>query len=705
MGAYSPVTIQAPLVNTLKATTSMAAISISMTSRSTRSSRKQPLRLPIIAPKSSLMSPSPGSDVPTTKKVTIRQHRLRFPPRSRTGCWYLVKCDEVHPQCNQCARLGHVCDYRPRLCFRDDTRRVRERMLDVRTAGNVVWDPKLRTTNIPPTTCDLLPPFATLTSDEERERKAQASIPGTYHVVAVPESFSRLPEYMDETSEVDSGIGAMLEIGNGDNSQVEDGNWAYGPNVVVLKNFRSARRHLYSDRKSTPQSPESDPGSFSLSAPSVSELAPDYPGDGMPHMHQSPGSSPYEMLLLDHFRNFVCLQLVPQDGVFNIHGLDAAVFEHEASSFPPLYHAMMALSALSLVRQGGGQNIDASYYYNQVASSQGSLCNNEDFLSDAVYLTHFLLLIYEVVAAKPDGSNLWSHHVSRLLHLTLLRQSIPRAERFPGIAWWVCHVDLYSLLGGAGTGEFARAVLDNQLLLELQSLCYPVGPDGSPLMYSDASLPMIMRLYYDTFILAIRIGLLAVETRGAKGPYLNDYSRAQQQELKELREVLVRLWGHEEVGYLFQNQASLPLRSQNLLQQLAILFHTCVLFSSTSLWPGQRLEPGATPDEEVHHHAARILQIVSTMVERGREGDRRFTTFPIFLAGAVAPSSGLKMMALELLSNLEDHDIGYNSAATCQMLQVLFERQIQHSRRGGHALEIEWVEVLAEHGLQLVNYG
>lgn len=117
------------------------------------------------------------------------------------------------------------------------------------------------------------------------------------------------------------------------------------------------------------------------------------------------------------------------------------------------------------------------------------------------------------------------------------------------------------------------------------------------------------------------------------------------------------------------------------------------------------MEPGAASDEEVHHHAAQILQIVSAMIEKGREGDRRYTAFPIFLAGAVSPSSGLKMMALELLSNLEDHEIGYNAATTCQMLQVLFEQQIQHSRRGGHALEIEWVEVLAEHGLQLVNYG
>ena len=36
-----------------------------------------------------------------------------------------------------------------------------------------------------------------LTSDEDRERKAEHKIPGTYHVVANPDSFSSLEEYQD----------------------------------------------------------------------------------------------------------------------------------------------------------------------------------------------------------------------------------------------------------------------------------------------------------------------------------------------------------------------------------------------------------------------------------------------------------------------------------------------------------------------------
>jgi hypothetical protein len=44
---------------------------------------------------------------------------------------------------------------------------------------------------------DSLPPFSILTTDEERERKAEVSSPGTYHVVVNPNSFSGLPEYFD----------------------------------------------------------------------------------------------------------------------------------------------------------------------------------------------------------------------------------------------------------------------------------------------------------------------------------------------------------------------------------------------------------------------------------------------------------------------------------------------------------------------------
>ena len=39
-----------------------------------------------------------------------------------------------------CSRLGHPCDYNPRLSFKDDTPRVIEKMAGVVGSGGPVWD-------------------------------------------------------------------------------------------------------------------------------------------------------------------------------------------------------------------------------------------------------------------------------------------------------------------------------------------------------------------------------------------------------------------------------------------------------------------------------------------------------------------------------------------------------------------------------------
>ena len=52
-----------------------------------------------------------------------------------------------------------------------------------------------------PTLDDTLPPFSSLTTDEDREKKAETSYPGTFHVVVNPNSFIHLPEYSDEARE------------------------------------------------------------------------------------------------------------------------------------------------------------------------------------------------------------------------------------------------------------------------------------------------------------------------------------------------------------------------------------------------------------------------------------------------------------------------------------------------------------------------
>jgi hypothetical protein len=62
-----------------------------------------------------------------------------------------------------------------------------------------------------------------------------------------------------------------------------------------------------------------------------------------------------------------------------------------------LYHAMMAVSALSLAHQDGRRSVDALQHYQQAFPSLHTfLRRNEDLCSDGLFLTHFLLLVYEV---------------------------------------------------------------------------------------------------------------------------------------------------------------------------------------------------------------------------------------------------------------------------------------------------------------------
>ncbi len=57
----------------------------------------------------------------------------------------------------------------------------------------------------------------------------------------------------------------------------------------------------------------------------------------------------------------------------------------------------MAVAALSLAVQEGTERVDALQHYHQVLPAlQSSLRSPEDLSSDGAFLTHFLLLVYEV---------------------------------------------------------------------------------------------------------------------------------------------------------------------------------------------------------------------------------------------------------------------------------------------------------------------
>ncbi|KAJ6153372.1 hypothetical protein N7497_007691 [Penicillium chrysogenum] len=672
----------------------------------------KPLRLPIIAPKE---DPEDLFDVfAKSEKALSAPPRIRLPPRSRTGCWTCRSnvMKDTRNVMYAFFTLGHTCDYRPRLAFRDDTPRIMGRMADVKTNGHVVWDLTSPSSNDERTdyfsSKDSLPPFSLLTSDEDREKKAEGVSPGTYLVVMTPDSFSSLPEYADDAIEK-ARSNSTSERRSSAASSPASAAKGDDPNVVILKTFEDVTRRSPSNGKTlgiSPTSEISDPFcNLSLSPNFTSLPSPDVKVKEMAFLDPRLDRQSQDCTIFSHFRQVIWRQLFPHD-----HRLDDSCgsdshfmtlsmdfLEQEATRFPPLSHAMMAVSALSLSHSGTGHNVDALQYYQQAFPSlQVSLRNNDDLVSDGLFLTHFLLLIYEIAAAEPHGSNLWSHHISRLLHIAFLRRAKYGQEPHPFIFWWVCHIDLYALFSGAGTGEFVRAVIDHQMLPGSECLLYPSAPEGYSVIYSDEheSLPVLMRLYHDTFRLAAQLGFLAIRLRHDRRNLPFEEFDKRSHELSDLRRAFGRLWESPDVAFVHQHQDNLPRRSREIMQQV------------TACGPDNVSSPSTPPDAEIDHHATEILRLAQQTTHT-RRADRHFLVFPLFLAGATASASGIKLTAMELMTSMEyeEDGLGRNAATTRAILQIVYERQLERLMHMGHTLDVGWSDLMAQEGLQMVNFG
>jgi len=376
---------------------------------------------------------------------------------------------------------------------------------------------------------------------------------------------------------------------------------------------------------------------------------------------------------------------------------------------------MMALSALSLANRDGVQRLDALQHYQQALPSlQNTLRSDQDISSDGTFLTHFLLLLYEIAAAEPGISNLWSNHLAQLLRMTLMRRQLFGSERYPFIIWLVCHIDLHAVFSGSGSGEFINTMLENDMMPPPSFHLYPLGLDGSSVIYTDEvdTLPAILQLNYDISILAARLGQLGRELRkeAVSQSFPNESvqkridTKMRQRRIFELQEAFRQLWQAPTIILIEQSANSLPARSLEIYQQASSLYRACIIYSHTSMWPAQRMDTGPESDDEIALCATTILKTAEDITEAGNL-QLRFIVFPLFMAGVASSSGSDKMLALDLMTIMEKEGVGRNTTTTRHILQIVYERQTQRFMHQGHSLDVDWMDIMVEQGLQVVNFG
>ncbi|KAL9584750.1 MAG: hypothetical protein Q9203_004546, partial [Teloschistes exilis] len=570
--------------------------------------RTEPAYLSTLAPRKRKASPSSESSLngSLSSKSVAGVSRTRLPPRSRFGCWTCrtrkVKCDEARPKCSPCTRLGHRCDYNPRLSFKDDTPRVVEKMQHLTGQAKGVWEQlltRLYDSQVArPQRHDFLPPFSRLTNDEDREKKAEFRSPGSYNVIVTPSSLAGLEEYRDGLDDSD---GEETPITAGPQGSKASSNGFRSPepenNVITFKDPDTVALRVFEDNTKKTASPMSTSSRFamssasSLTSPSSSGhyfqrtdmfMLPSQSSTPPPLTYEIAPQDPRDMPLICHYRNLLSRHL------FHVHRgsitpslapgafFTQELFERTVATFAPLYHALMALCALGIAHRSGIQNLDSLQHYQQALPClQKTLRSPEDLSSDGALLTHFTLLLYEIAAAAPRGSNLWSQHITQLLRIFVLRSEMHETEPYSFLLWWICNIDTHALICGTSDGELVEAMLqynmfpvaDNIIQLNGTGECY------NPVTEEAHAMPVILNFNRKIEVLTCRLGLLRrnlqreadnLSRRGLKMSRSDMLER--QRRVSDIQHALRRTWNEQMPPHIMAGLRgnTLPTRARGI---------------------------------------------------------------------------------------------------------------------------------------------
>ncbi|KUJ22518.1 uncharacterized protein LY89DRAFT_728652 [Mollisia scopiformis] len=615
-----------------------------------------------------------------------------------------VKCDEARPACGQCVRLGHECDYNPRLSFRDDTPRIVERMQDVSVIGNTVWanPPSHTSTAYIRSAEDLLPPFQLLTTDEEREKKAELYQPGTYHVIANQESFESLPEYRDGGTSMVGSRRGLLQSSN-HRSEVgydvpqrgpRDG---HDPNVVILRSFEDVPRRASLQSSYISVARPSSP-SHSLTRHSPRRHSSDL--HGMASSISSERHERRDAILLEHYRRIISPKLFRRE----LDDGEEDVFEKEARTHPPVFHAITALAQLTV---SGVHTADALEHYQQVIPALQSIVqSSQDSYSDGAFFTHFLLLLYEIAAALHGDASMAQHHNDQLLRIIRLRRQANGAEPYEFLVWCIAVIDIYSLLSMGGSGVFTETLIKENLVPPPERcLASDIPVSSQEQLY----LPLLRKIYKEIHLLLFRVAqearVMRVEStqRQISAPGMADSEstntrRGRVQNLLNLINQSYSTWIMQ-----FPGLWRLPTKSEPTsprvfycIQQIFLLYRTCILYAHTSMFPNQSNNPMPAYDQ-IFTVAREIIEAVAVVLSEKRD-QVRTVMLPLFIAGFTSKDQTEKQMVLDLLLAIETQDYRGSTDRARRVLERLYEKQRLATMELKNPNSVDWTEEVQRSG-------
>lgn len=120
------------------------------------------------------------------------------------------------------------------------------------------------------------------------------------------------------------------------------------------------------------------------------------------------------------------------------------------------------------------------------------------------------------------------------------------------------------------------------------------------------------------------------------------------------------------------------------------------------MYPSQRRELCPFSCTQILQSVREILSLAREIVDNGHL-ERKFMVFPLFMAGFASDDTKDKTEAMNLLLALEKETMGKVARASRDLLEIVYEKQNEDFSQLGHVLDVDWVQILVERGLQIAN--
>ncbi|KAK6000308.1 hypothetical protein QM012_003940 [Aureobasidium pullulans] len=524
-----------------------------------------------------------------------------------------------------------------------------------------------------------LPAFTELSNEDERERKALTQPPGTFNVILTPDSFGRLPEY--------GGLIRRYRSGSGCSKY----GFSEDPDLVVLAEFEDTPYFM--------ALPERNPSFTNYPTPASS-------ASSIPRDLSSHGTTDIDEVMA-HYKEFISKRMMPLGSRFRLsdHGNEDVIVQ-EARSFPPLYHAICAITLLSLALKGQRHLLAGAFQHYQQAISA---CISSTNMSQGsfVYL-HFILLLYDICCAtqncSPDGI-MWSQHFQQLARLAYSRDNSEVNELQAYVLWYTLFLDAQSCLtGNSESGFFVRAYLMHGS--DLPTWRRPESTMQRP-PHEIAGLSAVCELSKYMCGRFAELSQLALQMRedvdAGRG------SVAEHQEtVVTFRNELYSSWNLKYPAFLPRDSPEagtrLPALARTVFDFASLQYSTAMVYLHTSMYRGQRNHLSSSQRKEVANHCRHILSMAALVVaEKGTE--QHHIILSVFLAGVNSASDHDKNRAIGIIRAMEGTGISCNVTKSRELLEAVCAEQREKIQFGGSATDIDWVSFAKDSGIRLVNMG